>query len=562
MDSANAATAKPTAPRMRFWPRDRRASLALISLFIFVALQSLLMASTIPPFWAPDEDYHWGYVNHLSERGTLADPSEPFYSKEWNEAIVAMNFNQFGMAPAKVSALKGDPHAATKELDRLPASAREPNGEPTRPVVHAPLYHAVTAALIKPFAGESIFTKLWMARAVNALTAMLIVFAAWLLAAQVFSREGPRLFVAGLTAVQPMLAYATGSMTNDAMLIAWFTMTIAVLCFMIGNPPDRAQGRLVGIFAGLALLSKTSALALGPLVLIAFALQWKRSPDGRSELYRSFGWAAGLSFAIAGWFFAYLILKYHTLLGNVGALNGTPPGEPLSLLNLPIQTIEWLKLTYATYWSHFVYWEGARYSIVFYVPMLLGSAAIAGFAVWFWRNLRSSGPRSQYFNRAIFLAIAVIVMMLPFIGVDLMRKMSGNSFMVNGGRFLLPAYPAACVLFVLGVRELLRPRSQRWAFPLLVLVAAWQGLWMWKIKTLDRYFGGTGVTSVKQELERASFFRPEWITQETLALLIAAMVLSGACAWWMGVRTTDGSAARSPARSGGGRQRAAARRSA
>lgn len=524
------------APRFQLWPHQRSARVSLLLLMVFAGLQALLLASTVPPWWAPDEDYHWGYINYLDERGSLPDPSKPFYAADWNKAIVAMNHNQFGMAPATVTALQGDPHAATKQLGRLPASARLPNGAPTRPVVHAPLYHSIAALVVKPFAGESVFTRLWIARAVNVFWALLIVFAAWLLAAQVFSRDGPRLFVAGLTAVQPMIAYATGTLTNDAPLIAFFTLTIAALCFMLKHPPDASQGRRLGLFAGLALLTKTSALALVPLTLAVFAIQWRRRPDQRATLGRSFAWAAGIPLVMAGWFYVFLIVKYHTLLGNVGTLNGPSQGAPQSILHLPQLTIDWLKMTYKTYWSHYLYWEGASGSTVFYVPMLLGCTAIAGFASWLWRSLRSGGPRGAVFTQAVFLGCAVLLIMAPFLGVDLMRGLSGNGFMVNGGRFLLPAYPAAAVLFVIGIRELLRVRVQRWAFAALSLVAAWQGLWMWKIKTLDRYFGGAGVTSFKQELYRASFFRPEWITQNSLLVLIALMLLAGALAWLAGVR--------------------------
>ncbi|MGB3953449.1 MAG: hypothetical protein WBK99_10000 [Solirubrobacterales bacterium] len=527
------ATSKPDAGTAAtpFWPQLRWVRATLLLAMAFAALQGVLVASSVPPWWGPDEDYHWGYASYIDERGSLPNPRKPFYSKEWNKAIVAMNFNQFGQTPG--TTLTGDPHRVTGLMDRLPASARQPTGEPTRPVMHAPLFHSLVAVAVKPFAGSSVFTRLWIGRLVNAFFAALAVFAAWLLASSIFSRAGPRLFVAGLTAVQPMIAYASGTLTNDMPMIAFFTVSLAAMSMMLRGAPSPRQGRFLGLAIGLAMLAKATAIFLVPFALAIYAWQWRAHPTMRKQLRSSLLSAAAIAGVIAGWFYVYMIVKYQTLLGNLGPLNNDVPAAPQSIVQLPKLAFTWFSQTYSTYWSHYIYWEGPRGSVWFWVPVMIGGIGLIGFASWIHRVAIKQFD-SQIVRQVMLLVGAVILLVMPFFLVDMRRGLDGNGFMVNGGRFMLPAYPAAACLLVIALNELFRPSAQRLVFAAVAGLAAIQGLMMWKIKVLDRYFGGVGV-DLQGELHRASFYRPEFITNETLSGLIALVLVVGFAAFAVGV---------------------------
>jgi hypothetical protein len=522
---------------MRFWPSAIAARASLLSLMAFAFLMAVLLASTIPPWWGPDEDYHWSYAANIANEGSLPNPKKPFYSLEWNEAIVAEDFNQFGMAPAGPTALTGDPHALDRKFERKNRlESRLPTGEPTRPVVHAPLFHVSAAAAMRPFAAKSIFTRLWIGRVVNAFIALLIVFAAWVLAAQVFQREGPRLFVAMLAATQPMINYATGTMTNDAVMIAFFTFSLAVLVRVFSDPPSRRLGILAGTFVGLALISKSSALLLVPLTALAFGVQALRHRDLMRRVLTSAAVGAGICFLIAGWFYLYLQLKYGSMTGSLGALN-TPaaPGTERGLTALPSLAKRWFAETYSTYWFHFVYWEGPRGNAVFYMPFVFGMIGLSGLAAWVWRVIRTRGFGSLRLQQAVLLLGVVLLAISPWFFNDMLRGLSANGFAFNGGRFIMPTYPAAAVLFTIGVAELVRRRNQVYVFALLAGVSFWVAAEVWKLKVLDRYFGGAGQT-LGSELERASFFRPEWVTQGFLSVLMVLVALAAASAWFFGIR--------------------------
>lgn len=529
---------------MVFWPRERMAQICLIFCMAFGFFMAVLLGSTVPPFWGPDEDYHWGYTSYLSEKGSIPDPSKSFYSKEWNYALGAMNYNQFGTGPAGPTALTGDPSAVDQKFEREYGEAeRQPDQEPTRPVVHAPLFHSVASVANKPFAGKSVFTRNWVGRFVNALVAILIVFAAWVVAAQVFTREGPRLFVAGLAAAQPMINYATGTMTNDAVLIAFFSLSIAALVTIVKAPPDSQQGRFAGIFIALALLSKSSALILAPIALAAFALQFARHRKDREAvtvMRRSFAWAVGIPLVFAGWFYIYMLIKHGSLTGSVAPINPPvigPGGEVVQrpVTELPGLAIEWMRRTYSTYWSHYVYWEGPRGSIVFYVPMLLGLTGILGLAAWAFRVVHAGLWKTPLVAQAAFLLGTALLILFPWFAADMLRSLDGHGMAFNGGRFIMPAYPAVTVLFVLGIAELVKRRWQLVVFSAIAAVAVWEGVYMWKMKTLDRYFGGEGISSVGEELLRASFFRPEWVTKNFLWAVIFLAGASAVAGWIFGV---------------------------
>lgn len=528
---------------LNWWPRLASARWGLGAIMAFACAMALLLASTVPPWWGPDEDYHWNYVNQISVNHSLPDPREPFYSTEWNRALVTENFNQFGMAPAGPTALTGDPHAADKEYRRsVPRSERHPAGEATRPVMHAPLYHLTAALVSAPFDGQSVWARLWTARAANALVALLIVFAAWLLAAQVFAREGPRLLVAGLAATQPMINYSTGTATNDALLTACFTLVVAVLLRILARPPDPRQGRWLGVFLAAAVLAKSSALMLAPLAAIALLVQYLRSdrtPQTRRTALISTAWAFGLPALLAGWFYLILLIKFHSLTGALGAISAPIAAgtETLSLRGHISDARTWLQEVYSTYWFHYVYWEGPRGATLFYVPFFIGMTAIVGLVGAGARLLRIGAARQTAVLQALFLLAVCLLIMLPWFGSDMLRAHSFQGHAFNGGRFMLPAYPAAAALLVIGFSALLQPRVRTWAFSVVMGVAVWQSVMTWKMKTLDRYFGGDGAPNLAAELRRASFFRPQWVTGTSLAVLIVLTGLLAVTAWLLGVQT-------------------------
>ena len=51
------------------------------------------MAITIPHFWAPDEDYHFLYIEYLTTQHALPGPDKAMYPPEYPTAVQAINYD-------------------------------------------------------------------------------------------------------------------------------------------------------------------------------------------------------------------------------------------------------------------------------------------------------------------------------------------------------------------------------------------------------------------------------------------------------------------------------------
>ena len=109
---AAAGPALETAPlaRPRFLPASTWARWALALLLAFTLLRGGMWAVEQPYFWAPDEDYHFLYVEHLTTQGSLPSPDKPLYPREYPLVIQAMKYDQYSAGPRQD--FSGDPKAS------------------------------------------------------------------------------------------------------------------------------------------------------------------------------------------------------------------------------------------------------------------------------------------------------------------------------------------------------------------------------------------------------------------------------------------------------------------
>src|SRR5215210_246704 len=267
------------AARPALLPAGRRARAALLLLLVFTLMHGVLLSVTTPPFWGPDEDYHFLYAEHLVTQHSLIDPDDPLYTREFDAVGGVVDYGSYCCRETEL--FQGDPKASVRRLARLGEDAREPT-ETGRGVgvVHPPLYHLAAAAVDWAAGDASILTRATWMRFVSAAFGVLAVYAAWLLAAQVFASARIQLLAALLVAVQPMISYLAGVINHDAALIAFTTLALAMMAFMLRSPPRAAQGAWLAAGIVPALLVKGSALVLVPLAAVAYAAQALTWPEG------------------------------------------------------------------------------------------------------------------------------------------------------------------------------------------------------------------------------------------------------------------------------------------
>ena len=262
--------------------------MALLCLLAFALLRGLLMGLTIPHFWGPDEDYHFLYGRLPGPRARAARaPTSRSTRPSTGCGTDAIIYDAY-CCGANEGIFGGDPQRSVEETSGLPDSAREPRDDGRGVgVVHPPLYHS-TVAVVDAVGGDaSILTRVTWVRFVTALFGALAVYAAWLLAAQVFRDSRLQLLAAFMVGVQPMVAYLAGIVNHDSALIAFCTLATAMMLFILRSPPRVAQGAWLGGAIVLALFVKGSALALLPVAGVAYLGQWLVHRDQLREVLRS-----------------------------------------------------------------------------------------------------------------------------------------------------------------------------------------------------------------------------------------------------------------------------------
>ncbi|RYG38609.1 DUF2142 domain-containing protein [bacterium] len=162
-------------------------------------------------------------------------------------------------------------------------NAEDPNLYESYQSHQPPLYYGIAAAWSKltgSSAIESRDTGLRL-RSLNvilgAITVAGVFFAAWWATRE----DAAALGAAAFAALIPMHLALSGAVSNDPLLIALCTWTLAILALSVREGWTAARALTVGLLVGLALLTKTTALALLPALLVAVIV---RRPNGKAVL--------------------------------------------------------------------------------------------------------------------------------------------------------------------------------------------------------------------------------------------------------------------------------------
>jgi hypothetical protein len=504
----------------------RWARWALVFLLAFTFLRGAVWAVTFPAFFGPDEDYHFLYAEYLTTQHALPDPDKELYPREYPRLVEAMHYDDYCCGP-RITFDHHDPKYSLKVASHFPRSWREPF-EMGRGVgvVHPPLYQASGALVNRSLDDYNVFTRFMAVRWMTSLMGVLAVFAAWLLAAQVFRSESLRLLVAFLVSVQPMIGLLSGIVNHDTLVIATFTLSMAFMLFLLRAPPAPRQGLWLGGAIALGLLTKSTCLVLIPLAGLAYAGQALAHRGQLRTVVRS-ALRAGIAIAVlAGWWYAYNLIEHGTLTGAVAESGKSSSPTPLTLDNLWTWTKQWTGFTYRTYWFHHSWSEAPRNASYFYLPGYVGLVGMAGVALLVARCRRDLLTTDRpLLRQALLLTITAVALYLSFLWVDIGHVRNGSGFSMTGGRYLLPAYAGVATLLVAGLRELVSRRAQPLVFSGLAAVAAW---FCWSVYTrsyVHRYYGDD-LQPWRTILRNMTFDRPEFVTVTTLRIAMALIFLT------------------------------------
>jgi hypothetical protein len=285
----------------------RRSLWVLLVLFI---LLGWVYAATTPIFEASDELWHYPFVRHLAD-GNPLPVQDPNNVGPWKQEASQQPL-YYALAAALTFWID------TSDMDTIRwLNPHVDNGVLTADgntnlVIHQPVRESF------PWQGTVLAVRL--IRLVSVLMGAGTVYLTWRIAQQVFpNRPGLALGAAAVNGFTPMFVFISGAVNNDNLAIL---LCSAALYLMVRpGTPEVKDSLLLGIVLGLAALTKTTALGLIPLALLASVVA------GRKELLamgwrERFGWALehGLALLlpvliIAGWWYYRNVRLYGDWLG-------------------------------------------------------------------------------------------------------------------------------------------------------------------------------------------------------------------------------------------------------
>jgi hypothetical protein len=374
------------------------------AIFVLAFIVRVAYAVVTPPFQAPDEYSHYSYVKFLH------------------------TFRQLPVQP--------NPAVQAEELE-----------------LHQPPLYYILAAPLFPS------TKLFEARPLlpmrfmNILLSMLTIAIVYHFAASVFAQNQ---FVVALmctaVALLPTYSYLAATMRNGV-LGTFFASLGFYLCskLVLDDTQQRdARWSWVGVVAGLAVLSKLSAIAFGAAagVLLLTSSGW------RARVHRTGWFALGVASTAGWWFVRNWVVYGHWLKVIENGDKYVPP--PLSWEHEKHSLI----VIFKTFWAVFGRINEFYFADIYRLCWVLAGLAALGI-VRYWIAGRRDLPKQL----AIFFAAAI--------GFSLAATLYyAHNYNSDQGRYLFPALIPITTFASLGVSALFPARYHRMVLNVVIIAFA------------------------------------------------------------------------------------------
>jgi hypothetical protein len=315
--SARRTLARP--PRAAYW-------CALIGM-----LNALAWGIIVPPFEVPDENAHYAYVQQLAEVRALPHEQSVYTGLSPREDAILAVIHAFEIPgdaanPAPLTEVE-QRQLQVVEHEKLSAYG---SGDALSAASNPPLYYVLETIPYAISPSHGVLNRLALMRALSAIFAGFTVFFVFM-----FLREllpGTRwVWPVGAIAValQPLFAFISGGVNNDALLYTFAAALFFAVARMFRRGLDEETGVAIGAALGIGLLAKFTLLGVAPGAALAVVCGiWRARRTGRHVALRGA--------AIAAAFAAIPALLYLTLAKRA-VTSGTlgPGGATISVPNVP-----------------------------------------------------------------------------------------------------------------------------------------------------------------------------------------------------------------------------------
>lgn len=416
--------------------------IASVALVIWYVILVVIYSWLIPPFEYADEPRHLAYARWLAEgRGLPPQGAAAWETPIMQEAGQPPLLYALTAVPLRLL-MAADPGA----LDRYPLIYR-PN-----PTYFGPAprigpdndNHALhIPSDMHPLRGMRL--ALIMMRVITALFGGLLLGMVYLLTKELFPQR-PWLWLATTfaTAAIPQILYINSVISNDIPMAALSTAALWQLVRLLKSPQRRTAVGM-GLFTGLAILTKVSALALLPAIIAGVAWQAWRQPSQRRALIYSCGWFGVTVVLLTGWWFARAWLLYGSPLGLEA--HDYAPWAFNEVHQRPAVLAEWANV-FRSFWAS-VGWGPVTYPdwVYLLLAVLVGAASLTLLS----RMRAIHRATRPVWRSSTIIACGVLLLITAVLLEIWMRRVSAPF-----GRLLFPALAPLIIGLVYGWWQLHR----------------------------------------------------------------------------------------------------------
>lgn len=427
--------------RTQSWLRSHAAELSIAVGFLLLSL----LYNGVTPLWEPDNEWsHYRYVRYIAVNGTLPPPARLELRRDDRGRFVAMHWPemedwQFSQPPLYYLLLS--------PLLRVVDIGDDLHPDPNLFGFTGRLEDGANWAVHGPeeaFPYRGTVLAVHLLRLTSSFFGLLTVLAALQMGHLLWpNRRHLALTCMAVVAFIPAHLYTSNAINNDSLAFALSSWT-AVLAVSLFLSPRKRTLLLLPVCFGLAVLTKTSALALLPMTVLVLLIDlWRRVSHRRFA-----GLLAGSSLLVvaAG---ALLLLRSDLVQARFNRQLAAAVSDLQALAGLrldlswaaPERALTALRYAYDTFWLIF----GAGRDIPWRAPYLLLEAL--GIAVLLGLGLAIRQPRIWPRRATLLLGLSVLLgVLIPFY-----RTLRMEDGAVIYGRYLLVLIVPLAALLIIGL---------------------------------------------------------------------------------------------------------------
>lgn len=338
--------------------------LPILPLLLFL-VGGVLITLSLPLFQGPDEQIHYGTIQHRAEpdvkdwpireleksKNTVGDVRTYHFSEELVQSAYSSQFDELKWQKENTQSFSHTAEGISEEKIRDNTWKRYIDTYPPTASGTTSVYYFIGSALEKVLSDSSVITRFTAMRLLSVALGALIVALAYLTFRKIGLAPFQSLLVTCLVMFQPMFGMISANVNIDIMLILAFSLFVHAAISLIkdGLKSWKALLILASVILGLYSKGPGIVLAVALLPLITYLLS-KHFSLSKKQL----GWGIflGLAVLIAG--FSIFAQGYLGDITNIGATSVFPsPAVSLNEYAGETTDIDAFQRTHASYWGYF-----------------------------------------------------------------------------------------------------------------------------------------------------------------------------------------------------------------